>query len=213
MTAEDSSNYQLNTWRGDFGDSYTDRNVADETALRARNKMWARILHPIEGDLPTSILEVGANLGLNMRVLQHLTDAELFALEPNAKARQILIDEGIMKSSNLFDSYASSIPLEDDSVDLAFTSGVLIHVPPTDLLASCREMHRVSRKYIACAEYFSVEPQELNYRGHDGLLFKRDFGEFWMSNFPDLKLRDYGFFWKRASGLDNLTWWLFEKST
>lgn len=212
MTSDNEENYQLNTWRGDFGDSYTDRNVADENALRARTKMWARILDPIEGNPPTSILEIGANLGLNMRTLQRLTDAELFALEPNAKARQILLDEGVMKASNLFDSFASSIPMADGSVDMAFTSGVLIHVPPSDLLASCSEMHRVSRKYIVCAEYFSVEPQELKYRGHDGLLFKRDFGDFWMSNFPDLKLRDYGFLWKRATGLDNLTWWLFEKA-
>jgi len=211
MTSENAGNYQLDTWRGDFGDSYTDRNVADENALRARTKMWAQMLRSIEGELPSSILEIGANLGLNMRTLKRLTEAELFALEPNAKARQILLDEGVMEPQNLFDAYASAIPMEDRSVDMAFTSGVLIHVPPNDLLASCTEMHRVSRKYIVCAEYFSVAPQELKYRGHNGLLFKRDFGDFWMSSFPDLKLRDYGFFWKRATGLDNLTWWVFEK--
>lgn len=212
MTSDNEDNFQLNTWRGDFGDSYTDRNVADKNALSARTKMWAQILRSIEGDLPSSILEIGANLGLNMRALKGLTDAELFALEPNAKARQILLGEEILQPQNLFDAHASSIPMDDHAVDMAFTSGVLIHIPPSDLLASCREIHRVSRKYIACAEYFSVDSQELKYRGHDGLLFKRDFGDFWMSNFPDLKLRDYGFFWKRATGLDNLTWWLFEKN-
>ena len=25
-------------------------------------------------------------------------------------------------------------------------------------------------------------------------------------------INDFGFFWKRATGLDNLTWWLFAKS-
>lgn len=212
MTSDKPERYQLDTWRGDFGDSYTERNVADAAALRSRTKMWVQILRCIEGDTPSSILEVGANQGLNLRTLNHLTDAELFALEPNAKARQILLDDEVLQPQNLHDSFASSIPLEDGSVDMAFTSGVLIHVPPSDLLASCQEMHRVSRKFIVCAEYFSVEPEEIKYRGHDDLLFKRDFGDFWMSNFPDLKLRDYGFLWKRATDLDNLTWWVFEKS-
>lgn len=213
MTANKKDQFQLNTWRGEFGDLYTARNVADAATQRARIKMWAQILRSIEGDQPTNIFEVGANQGLNLRALKHLTDAELIALEPNAKARQILLDDAVLKPQNLYDAFASSIPLEDSSVDMAFTSGVLIHIPPNDLLASCKEIHRISRKYIACAEYFSVDPQEITYRGQDGLLFKRDFGDFWMSHFPDLTLRDYGFLWKRTTGIDNLTWWLFEKNT
>ena len=45
-----------------------------------------------------------------------------------------------------------------------------------------------------------------------GKLFKRDFGSFWWDLYPDLKLVDYGFFWKRVAGLDDFTWWLFEKN-
>ena len=60
-------------------------------------------------------------------------------------------------------------------------------------------------------EYFAAEPEEKRYRGQDGLLFKRDFGAFWLEMFPELELIDYGFFWKHATGLDNLTWWLFRK--
>ena len=48
-------------------------------------------------------------------------------------------------------------------------------------------------------------------RRRTGLLFKRDFGALWMDRFHGLRIVDYGFFWKRATGLDNLTWWLFEK--
>ena len=71
--------------------------------------------------------------------------------------------------------------------------------------------YRVTRRYIVCIEYFSDKPEEIPYRGHDGVLFKRDFGGFWIDNFPDLETRDYGFVWKRVTGLDNLTWWVFEK--
>ena len=98
-----------------------------------------------------------------------------------------------------------------NSVEFVFTIGVLIHIAPDDLLASCREMFRVSSQYVACAEYFNPTPVEIDYRGHRGVLFKRDFGAFWLDNFPELELVDYGFLWKRATGLDDLTWWLFCK--
>ena len=74
------------------------------------------------------------------------------------------------------------------------------------------ELYRVSRKYIVLAEYFSVEPEERVYRGQSGLLFKRDFGGFFLDRFPDLTLVDYGFFWRRATGLDDLTWWALRKA-
>ena len=49
------------------------------------------------------------------------------------------------------------------------------------------------------------------HRGREGPLFKRDFGALWLDLFPGLALVAYGFFLKRATGLDNLTWWLFAK--
>ena len=73
------------------------------------------------------------------------------------------------------------------------------------------EICRLSSKHIVCCECFGVHPEEATYRGKTEMLFKRDFGDFWMSQHSDLSLVDYGFFWKRASGLDNLTWWLFRK--
>ena len=97
------------------------------------------------------------------------------------------------------------------AVDMAFTSGVLIHIHPDQLPASIEEIHRVARRYIVCIEYFSDKPEMIPYRGHDDRLFKRDFGGLYLDRFPDLQLLDYGFAWKRVTGLDNLTWWLFEK--
>jgi pseudaminic acid biosynthesis-associated methylase len=202
---------QLDAWRGDFGDAYLGRNEAAESMVAARTVMWTRILQPLANDSPRSILEVGANIGLNLRALKTLTSARLIALEPNARARRRLIDDGVVSPDDALDGAANRIPLDDGAVDMAFTSGVLIHIAPDDLGVSCDEIHRVSGRYIACAEYFADTPQEVRYRGHDALLFKRDFGEFWMDRFPGLRLVDNGFFWRRSTGLDNLTWWLFCK--
>jgi pseudaminic acid biosynthesis-associated methylase len=205
------STAQLDAWRGAFGDAYVERNDLSAEMLAARGAMWARILKPVADAMPDSILEVGANIGINLTALKFLTAARLVALEPNAGARKLLKDNNIAAAADIHEGFASAIPLTDGAVDMAFTSGVLIHISPDDLLASCREIHRVSARYIACIEYFSDTPQEIRYRNQEGLLFKRDFGEFWMLNFADLSLVDYGFFWRRATGLDNLTWWLFCK--
>jgi pseudaminic acid biosynthesis-associated methylase len=198
-------------WRGDFGDAYVDRNAAAPDKLAALTRHWARVLRMTEGAPPARILEVGANIGLNLRALARLTTAELHAVEPNARARDILVRDAVVPAGRVTDALASATGLEAGSFDLTFTSGVLIHIHPRDLLASCHEIHRLSRRYVACIEYFSDSEQEVPYRGHGEVLFKRDFGGFYLDNFPDLRLLDYGFAWKRTTGLDNLTWWLFEK--
>ena len=161
--------------------------------------------------MPDSCLEVGANVGINLTALQKLYPMEAYALEPNAKARQILVLDRVLPADHVLDGTVERIDLADDSIDLVFTSGVLIHVAPEHLEAGCREMHRVARRYLLTIEYFASEPEEKTYRGETGLLFKRDFGAFWLELFPTLSVIDYGFFWRHATGLDNLTWWLFAK--
>jgi pseudaminic acid biosynthesis-associated methylase len=160
---------------------------------------------------PQSILEVGANLGVNLRALRTVTSARLHAVEPNDKARNILLRDQVVAAADLKSSVASAIDLPDRAVDLTFTSGVLIHIHPDQLLESLTEIHRCSARWIACIEYFSDKPEMIPYRGHDDRLFKRDFGSYWLDNFTDLRPVACGFAWKRLTGLDNLTWWLFEK--
>lgn len=209
MSSEPTPQEQL--WRGDFGDAYIGRNVVTPEKLAALSRHWARVLRAVEADPPSTVLEVGANIGLNLRALRAVSTAELFAVEPNAQARAVLVADGVLPAENVMDGLTTRIPLADGAVDLAFTSGVLIHVHPDQLLASCREISRVSRRYVACVEYFSDVEQEVPYRGERGALFKRDFGGFYLDHVPELELVDYGFAWKRVTGLDNLTWQLFRK--
>lgn len=211
MTDLAAKTKQLSAWTGAFGDAYIDRNPPEPALLQPRVKMWSRMLDSLVGRPPQSILEVGANIGLNLRALRQVSPATLFAVEPNAKALGRLVEDGVVPQDRAFQAMGGALPLADGAVEMAFTSGVLIHIAPDDLPATMGEMHRVSSRYIACVEYFSDQPREIRYRGEEGLLFTRDFGGLWMDSFPDLQLVDYGFFWRRATGLDNLTWWVFEK--
>ena len=198
---------QLDRWRGQFGDSYIDRNRSSDDFIDA----LAAMFRPIIGHCPTpprSIIEIGANIGNNLVALSRLlADPVCIGVEPNAKARDKLTERGFKAINGV----AQQIPLPDASADLAFTAGVLIHIHPDDLTAAYREIHRVSSRYILSLEYFADRPEQKSYWGSDDQLFKRDFGELWLELFPELKIAGYGFVWRRASGVDNLNWWLFEK--
>jgi pseudaminic acid biosynthesis-associated methylase len=201
----------LRHWTGAFGDAYADRNAATAEAVQTRLRMLAPIVARLDGDPPRSILECGCNVGLNLRALRQLTRAELQAVEPNTHARQRVIDDRILEPGQLHDATLASLPFADASIDLVFTTGVLIHVPPDQLERALREIHRVSRKYVLAVEYFSVKPEAVEYRGQTGMLWKRDFGGAYLDLFADLVTVDVGFLWHRTSGCDDATWWLFRK--
>jgi len=198
-------------WRSDFGDVYVERNLPTEDRIRTRVRAFSTIFDSLSGAAPRSIVECGANVGINLRALDRLSNAELFAIEPNQKARERAISDGVLPAENMKEVTLEKLPFDDGSIDLVFTSGVLIHVPPADLEQAYREMHRVSSRYLLSIEYFSKKPETIPYRGHDELLFKRDFGGMWLDLFPDLEPVAQGFFWIRTTGLDDLTWWLFRK--
>jgi pseudaminic acid biosynthesis-associated methylase len=201
----------VDTWAGDFGDAYTERCSAEESRIRKRTRMWARWLDSFGSREPRSILEVGCNLGLNQRALQQLTDAELFAVEPNDSARQTVLSDGVMDETHIRAGRGENLPFDTGSMELVFTNGVLIHVHPDNLGQVADEMYRVSSRYILVSEYFNAEPVELEYRGLSGHLWKRDFAGFFLDRFSDLEVVADGFLWKRTIGIDNATWALMEK--
>lgn len=207
-----SENPQLAEWAGSFGDSYVDRNPPHAANIRPRLRALASILPKMDGSPPRTILECGCNVGLNLRALRQLTDAELFAVEPNARARECVTRDGVLDAEHLRAGSLEQLPFSDDSIDLVFTVGVLIHVPPSHLERAIREIHRVSRRYVLAVEYFSVHPETIAYRGKEELLFKRDFGALYLDTFPDLEPVDVGFLWSRTTQCDNATWWLFRKA-
>jgi len=201
---------QINFWTGDTGNKYIKRNQTNEDNQNNRLNFWKKIFSKIELDTNAKIFEVGANIGLNLSAIQLLGNYQIFALEPNQLACAEIEKNKIVKANNLIQSTANKIGFKDKSFELTFTCGVLIHIHPDDLLKAMEEIIRVSNKYIICAEYFSDKEEEIKYHGEDELLFKRDFGSYYLDNFPKLKLIDYGFSWKKVTGMDNLTWWIFE---
>lgn len=201
---------QLGEWASQFGNDYVERNDFAEWKLKPGVEAFRRMLGGLALD---SILEVGSNIGLNLIFLDALFQGQvrLHAVEPNRKAYDRLTSQKI-NLAQAWNCDGFHIPLPDSSIDLVFTNGVLIHVAPEDLGRLTDEIVRVSKRYVLCSEYFSHEPEEKPYHGHNGLLFKRDFGSFYLDRHPALKVVDYGFLWQRELKIfDDLNWWLFAK--
>lgn len=209
---------EIEAWKGEFGDDYTERNIPDDAAIENRSKFWAGVFGtlPIQShNKPHTILEIGANVGANLIALEKLYKAHkepmnFYAIEPNELAKKALKLADI-RSLKILDGIAEDIPAPNASIDIVFTCGVLIHIPPNKLPKAMSEIHRVSRRFIICAEYFSPSARPIKYRGEDELLWANDFGELYLQSFPGLRCLGYSFAWKRFTGMDNLTWWVFEK--
>lgn len=145
-------------------------------------------------DRELKILEVGSNIGLQLRHLHHAGFKNLTGLELQRNA----VEEAKMNvpGVDFIQGSALDLPFKDNSFDLVFTSGVLIHIAPEDLETVIKEITRVSRKYIWGLEYYSDTPEALAYRGHDGFMWKRDFSQLY-KNLPTplelIKERKYNY--------------------
>ena len=91
--------------------------------------------------------------------------------------------------------------------------GVLIHIHSDDLASVYKKLVAATKSYLLVAEYYSPLPATVTYRGHKDQLFKRDFPGEILQKYPEFKLLDYGFTYKRDPNFpqDDITWFLLKK--
>lgn len=194
-------------WSGEFGDEYINRNVS-EHLLASNIHFFSEILNscsPIN-----TVLELGANVGMNIRALKLLLPFAKFAgVEINKAAYQSLIAiEGVQGyHQSIFDFQPK------ETADFVFIKGVLIHINPDMLKLAYEKLYQSSSRYICIGEYYNPTPVALSYRGHSDKLFKRDFAADIIEQFPDLELIKYGFAYRKDPLFpqDDITWFLFKK--
>lgn len=196
-------------WAGTFGSEYIDRNRSD--ALLASNlNFFSRAL--ARAGQPKSCVELGANIGMNLRALRLLyPKIELSGVEINAEAAMELA-RFLGKDSVHHGSIASWEPPK--IFDLTLIKGVLIHIKPEALEVVYDRLYTASSQYILLAEYYNPTPVKISYRGHEDRLFKRDFAGEMLDKYSDLSLVDYGFSYHRDAAFpqDDITWFLLEKA-
>lgn len=198
--------FQREFWKGEFGDSYVDRNISVEETDAIYKERTGRTFEEIfrnlfsDIDKETKIIELGCNVGLKLTILEKLGFKNLTGVEINKKAYEVA-----KKTHPNIKFYNSSIEDFDpgnERFDLVYTSGVLIHIHPDAINEIISKIIRLSNKYIIDAEYFSEELVEVDYRGHEKTLWKQNFPKLFLNQDKNLQIiKEEKVFWKN----ENLT--------
>jgi len=185
---------QSREWASDFGREYTDRNILSPPELDAlwmnnygvtRTTLNRKFLGAVPHD--AQILEVGCNVGNQLLLLDGMGYKSLRGIEIQSYA--VPLAQKRVPAASIVQGSALEIPFPDRSFDLVFTSGLLIHIAPTDLPKVLSEIHRVAKTWILGSEYYAPSSTEINYRGHDNLLWKDNFAQRYLQQFTDLLLQ------------------------
>jgi pseudaminic acid biosynthesis-associated methylase len=191
-------------WAGEPGDAYFARSPF-ETNLDRQKKFLAHILCGIPF---SSVTEYGCGDGVNLSAIQSLFPrAQRQGVEINAHAA----DQAKQRGHDVIHGDCLGVAMD---ADLVLWCGTLIHIPPALLPLAHRITNASAKSYVLMAEYFNPTPVEVPYR--DGIyLGKRDFAGEFMGLFPQWKLKDYGFAYRRDETLgnqDDMTWFLMERT-
>lgn len=184
---------QTDSWSGEFGKDYTDRNALTLPEMEAlyerrygltRTTMNQRFLDGVPRT--ARILELGSNVGNQLACLQAMGFRHLYGIELQPYA--VELSKSRTRGINLAEGTAYDVPYREGYFDVVFTSGLLIHLPPDQLPQALAEAHRCSRQYLWGFEYYAPTTTEVVYRGRPQLLWKADFARLYVERFPGLRL-------------------------
>ncbi|MDQ3964067.1 MAG: methyltransferase domain-containing protein [Actinomycetota bacterium] len=194
--------YLEDLWRGSFGEAYVDRN---KLAGVSRAQFWSRVVDDLN---PNSVLEIGTNVGGNLR---HLVGRVQLTAGVDVNTTALTLLKERLPPVLVAEATGRALPFPDESFDLVFTVGVLIHVPDDALGDALDEMTRCSRRHVLVAEYHSDEEEVVPYRGQERALFKRDYAMRFLERYPKWGLIKSGHL-SPDEGFDDVTYQIFARS-
>ncbi len=180
-------------WTGEFGNTY----FWEKHDTEHREKWWSDFLDRYS--IKTA-LEVGCGKGINLAYLKDRVEVTGIDINEQALAR-------IPRDIPTHHGSAADLPFEDESFDLVFTSGVLIHAPDVELPFQMSEIVRCSKRYVLAMEYNGDSVRGWRWMTTDGL-WSRDYGGIYQREY-DLKLLE-------SEEIDEGSWggvtaWMLEK--
>ncbi len=181
-------------WKGEMGNTY----FWEKHDTEHREPWWNAFFDRYP-EIET-VLEVGCGKGVNLKYMKDRAVVSGVDINEQALAR-------IPKDIPTLQASAADLPFEDESFDLVFTSGVLIHAPEFELDLQMSEIVRVSKRYVLAMEYDGNEVRGWRWITKDGL-WSRDYGGIYQRAY-DLKLLE-------EEEIDEGTWggvtaWMLEK--
>ena len=146
-------------WNGSYGNHYTDRNP-DFTDIEYTTSFKSKIMQSFLFDTPrdSRILEIGCNRGNNIGLLLSMGFSDITGIDVNSKA--IGLAQSKYPEFNFINT--SIQDYEPDEFDLVFTTGVLIHMSPYELLPIVNKMKRISDNIFGM-EYYNESFKRIKY--------------------------------------------------
>lgn len=134
------------SWK-DIKEYHEHLRIQNQGASAVQCSKWLATLfnsHQIE-----TVLEVGCGSGRNLHFIKSENpQIGVFGIDINETAVKIA-KEQVADSENInVKSIYDLDDFADDSMDIVFTSGVLMHVPQDKIEYVIRQMHRISKKYV-----------------------------------------------------------------
>ena len=125
-----------------------DRYFQEQESMESRAAKSAFLAGEMVKLNPSSILEVGCGYGKQLKSIGSSLQAKLFGIDFSksqlGKAKEYLSDI----TAGLSCADAQMLPFRDKSVDVVFTSAVLLHHPPRKVEKMIREICRVAKQYV-----------------------------------------------------------------
>lgn len=185
-------------WAGSFGRQYHERNRVD---YQARVPFWQSA---IDYCTPATVFELGCGPGWNLQAIQSCApNTEVHGADLNLEAVNEARAQGLEVQHVGEHGIAGLYP--SGSMDLVFTAGCLIHVPPAALEQTMRSLIDLTGRYIIAVEYDADVEEEVEYRGVKGALWKRPYGALYAA--LGMRLLSFG----EAEGFDQCMYYLLEK--
>ncbi len=131
-----------------------------------------------------SFLEVGFGYGQNLHALRDLLGPKnIYALELNEE--RINATTSTLEDINFLKANIKKLPFTTKSVDVVFTSAVLLYLEPKEIEVALKELLRVAKKRVVLLEQ-STESGELELEG--GVVG----GSYWVRNYVELLTNESG---------------------
>jgi len=184
--------FQRKFWASEFGNDYIDRNNSIEKINENYKRLTGITINEIyeknfdDIDRKSVILELGCNIGLKLSILYKMGFRNLYGLEINKKAYRIAKENN--PDINFINSSIENFETNDKKFDLVYTSGVLVHIHPSNLDMVIKKIINLSKKYIFGFENFSENLAEKKYRGQSNVLWKQNFPILFKKFLPTIRI-------------------------
>jgi SAM-dependent methyltransferase len=151
------------------------RELGFKSKIPIRGSERATLIETLLSGEDKTFLEVGFGYGQNLHVLREFISSEnIFPLELN-KERVLATKESLPDLPYSLGDILS-LPYQDKSIDVVFTSAVLLYLNSSDVQKALLEMMRVARKRVVILEQeCSGDDQELSGGVVGGTYWVRDY--------------------------------------